>query len=282
MVSDQELSEFNFILKSYTKYDLSDYSEKSLKRRIEKILEDYKINFKALLFKIKSDEEFTENLIKDITVNTTELFRDPVSWHAIKYKILPKLADKENINIWHAGCSTGQEVYSMLILLKETGLYDKANVFASDINSDVIEFAKKGEYKYRFNLNYLDNFDEVIKKNPFNFEEYKDVPYEKYFSINKSKDTIVINEELRSKPIWKVADLVKKQNPFSVNYDIVLCRNVLIYFNISLQNEVVKFFHSQMNEKSYLILGIHESIFGVNEQYFKKRGKYYIRLNTDN
>ncbi len=279
MIDDQNLLEFNYILKTYTKYDLSDYSDKSLKRRIDKILEDYKINFKALIFKIKEDNNFTEKLIQDITVNTTELFRDPKSWHSIKYKILPKLADKESINIWHTGCSTGQEVYSMLILLKEMNLYDKANVYASDINSEVIDFAKKGVYKYRFNLNYLDNFDEVIKKNPYNYEEFKDVPYDKYFKIDKANDKIIINDELKSKPIWKLADLVKLENPFPVKYDIILCRNVLIYFNINLQNKVIKFFYDNMNPNSFLVLGIHESIFGVNEQYFKKRGKYYVRLD---
>ena len=80
--------------------------------------------------------------------------------------------------------STGQEVYSMMILLNELGLLDKAKIFASDLNTDALDTAKKGNYKYRFNIGYLDNFDKVIKENPYNYEEYNDVPYSKYFKID--------------------------------------------------------------------------------------------------
>ena len=276
-ITTEELIEFNQILKVNTKYDLSNYSTKSLTRRIDKILEDNKLNFKGLLYKIKNNREFVEQTIKDITVNTTELFRDPKNWHSIKYKILPKLAERKSINIWHAGSSTGQEVYSMLILLKELDLFDKTNVYASDINKDVIEFAKKGTYKFRFNLNYLDNFDDVIKKNPFNFEDVKDVPYEKYFNINKKSDVIIMNNELKNKVRWAVGDLVKKENPFFTKYDLILCRNVLIYFDNDLQYNTIKLFNDSLYDNSYLMLGAHESIIGKSEIYFKKKSKFYIK-----
>ena len=276
-ITTEELNEFNLVLRSYTSYNLSNYSEKSLKRRIDKILEDYKLNFSGLSYEIKNNKTFVEQLIKDITVNTTELFRDPKNWHSIKYKILPKLAERNSINIWHAGSSTGQEVYSMLILLKELNLYDKTNVYASDINSDVIEFAKKGVYKFRFNLNYLDNFDEVIKKNPFNFEEFKDVPYSNYFSIDKRNDVLKINSDLLTKVKWSVTDLVKGENPFYVKYDLILCRNVLIYFDNDLQFKTIELFNRNLYNKSYLVLGAHESIIGKSEMLFSKKQKFYIK-----
>ncbi len=276
-ITAEELIEFNNTLKIYSKYDLTNYSVKSLSRRIDKILEDNKLNFNGLLYKIKNNKDFIEQTIKDITVNTTELFRDPQNWHSIKYKILPKLAERKSINIWHAGSSTGQEVYSMLILLKELNLFDKAIVYASDINKDVIEFAKQGTYKFRFNLNYLDNFDNVIKKNPYNFDDIKDVPYEKYFTIDKRNDIIVMNNELRQKVRWAVGDLVKKENPFYTKYDLILCRNVLIYFDNDLQLNTIKLFNDNMFSNSYLVLGAHESIIGKSEQYFKKKTKFYIK-----
>ncbi len=273
----EELIEFNQILKVNTKYDLSNYSTKSLTRRIDIILDDNKLNFNGLLYKIKNNKEFVEQIIKDITVNTTELFRDPKNWHCVKYKILPELAKRKTINIWHAGCSTGQEVYSMLILLKELDLFDKTNVYASDINKDVIDFAKKGTYKFRFNLNYLDNFDNVIKKNPFNYDDIKDIPYEKYFTIDKSNDVILMNNELKNKPRWAVGDLVKKENPFFIKYDLILCRNVLIYFDNYLQYNTIKLFNDSLYDNSYLMLGAHESIIGNGEIYFKKKNKFYIK-----
>ena len=276
-ITTEELAEFNQTLKNYTEYDLSNYSVKSLSRRLDKVLEDNKINYNGLLYKIKNNKEFVEQTIKDITVNTTELFRDPKNWHSIKYKILPKLAEQKSINIWHAGSSTGQEVYSMLILLKELDLFDKTNVYASDINKDVIEAAKKGTYKFRFNLNYLDNFDDVIKKNPYNFEYVKEVSYDKYFKIDKKNDVIVMNNELRQKVNWAVGDLVKKENPFYKKYDLILCRNVLIYFDNDLQYNTLKLFYDNLYSNSFLMLGAHESIIGKSEAFFKKKNKFYLR-----
>ena len=276
-VSDQDLKFFVQSLKTASYYDLSDYSEKSLKRRIQKILTDNKMDINTLVGTIKTNPAFTERVLKDITVNTTELFRDPTIWHTLRYRVLPKLENNKNINIWHAGCSTGQEVYSMMILLKEMGLFDKAKIFATDINTDVLEQAKKGLYKFRFNIGYLDNFDKVIKQNPYNYDEYTEVPYEKYFRIDKLKDEIFMNEELKEKPIYRKHDLVKDGNLFFAKFDIILCRNVIIYFNYNLQNKVFELFHSNLYTKGALILGMHETILGPMAQRFDKKGYAYYK-----
>lgn len=228
-----------------------------------------------LVSKIRTNSEFLERTVRDITVNTTELFRDPKAWHAIRYMILPKLKDLDTISIWHAGCSTGQEVYSMLILLHETELINKTNVFASDINTQVLEDARKGTYKYRFNIDYLDNFDKVIKENPYNVEDRKEVPYSNYFDINKSSDTIKMKQFLVNKPVFKKHDLVKDENVFATKFDLILCRNVLIYFNFDLQNKVFEFFHKNLFEGGFLILGMHESMLGPITAKFDKRGLIY-------
>jgi chemotaxis protein methyltransferase CheR len=276
-ITEDEIKKFSSVLFDVSGYDLSNYSEKSLGRRIQKILDDNKLNYTGLLFKIKNDTELAEKILKDITVNTTELFRDPQNWHCLKYKILPALKENDVINVWHSGCSTGQEVYSMMMLLNELDLLDKTNIYASDINVDVIEKAKKGIYKYRFNLNYFDNFDKVLKQNPFNFEDIKDVPYDKYFKIDKNKDIIIMNKELRDKPKWQKIDLVKEKNLFYKKFDIIFCRNVLIYFNAKLQTSIIKFFHKNLVENGNLIIGAHESIIGESEKYFKKKYRYYVK-----
>ncbi|HCY01233.1 MAG TPA: chemotaxis protein CheR, partial [Bacteroidales bacterium] len=161
VVTDQDLQYFVNTLKNSSKYDFSEYSDKSLKRRLQKVLSDFNLDLAGLITSIKTNAEFTERIVKEITVNTTELFRDPQIWHVLRSRILPRFKNNKNINIWHAGCSTGQEVYSMMILLNEMGLLEKAKIFASDLNTDVLEAARKGEYKYRFNIGYLDNFDKV-------------------------------------------------------------------------------------------------------------------------
>ncbi|MBN1598556.1 MAG: hypothetical protein JW894_09705, partial [Bacteroidales bacterium] len=264
-------------LKTSSKYDFSEYSEKSLKRRLTKILADNRLNVNSLINKIKNDPTFVEKIVKEVTVNTTELFRDPQVWHAIRYAILPKLKNNSVINIWHAGCSTGQEVYSMLIVLNEMGLLEKTKVYATDLNSDVITQAQNGEYKYRFNIGYLDNFDKVVKENPYNYEEYYDVPYEKYFKIDKASDTIKMHDFLREKPIYKKHDLVKDSNTLYVKFDLILCRNVIIYFNYNLQSRVFDLFHRSLYDNGCLILGMHETILGSYSVKFQKKGHGYYK-----
>lgn len=277
VLTDQEVNYFINTIKSVSSYDFSEYSEKSLKRRLQKILMDNKMDLVALINKVKNDSAFLEQTVKDITVNTTELFRDPQIWQTLRYRILPKFADNKNINIWHAGCSTGQEVYSMMILLNEMGLLDKAKIFASDLNTDALETAKKGVYKYRFNIGYLDNFDKVIKENPYNYDEYNDVSYDKYFKIDKVTDSITINESLRKKPIFRQHDLVQGGNLYFAKFDLILCRNVIIYFKYSLQNKVFKLFHDHLYTNGYLVLGMHETMLGEITSKFDKKGQAYRR-----
>lgn len=274
-ITNQDLLLFINGIKSSSSYDFTEYSDKSLKRRLAKVLVDYKLDLNGLLSQLKLNPTFLEQVVKDITVNTTELFRDPNIWQILKYNILPKLKNQQSINIWHAGCSTGQEVYSLLMLLSELDMFEKTKVYGTDINSDVIQFAKKGTYKYRFNINYLDNFDKALKENPYNYEELIDVPYEKYFTIDKSKDIIKMNQFLLDKPIFKKHDLVKDNNIFYVKFDLILCRNVIIYFNYELQNKVFDLFYNNLYPNGYLLLGMHESILGPFSSRFDKVGQFY-------
>jgi chemotaxis protein methyltransferase CheR len=276
-VTNEEILLFINTIKNISDYDFSDYSIKSFSRRIEKVLIDYKLDYPGLLNKVKKENLFLEQVVKDITVNTTELFRDPKTWQTLKYRVLPKFENKNPLNIWHAGCSTGQEVYSMLILLNELNMLERAKIYASDINSDVLEIAKEGKYVYRFNIDYLENFDQVIRQNPFNFEEYNDVSYSKYFSIDKVKDIICMKPFLTDKVVYKKHDLVKQGNIFNIKFDIIFCRNVLIYFNYDLQNRLFSSFHDNLNYNGYLVLGIHESILGPQAQKYYKKGLVYSK-----
>jgi len=275
VVSDEDVALLIYTLKTNSDYDFTDYAEKSFKRRIEKVLQDNNTDIFGLISRLKNDSVFMEEVVKDITVNTTELFRDTKAWHNLRYRILPRFKDNNVINIWHAGCSTGQEVYSMMILLSEMGLFDKAKIYATDLNTDVISNAKNGVYKYRFNLGYLDSFDKVIKENPYNYDEYRNVPYSKYFDIDKSQDTITMKPFLCEKPVFRKHNLVLNSNIFYTKFDLIFCRNVLIYFNNTLQNKVFDLFHRSLFDGGYLILGIHESMLGPMASKFEKKGSNY-------
>ena len=276
-ITDPELSQIIQTIRSVSTYDFGDYSEKSLKRRFTRILMDSRISSDELLRRLRAQPKYVEEVVKKITVNTTEMFRDPPIWFTLRSEILTKLAQNPVIRIWHAGCSTGQEVYSMIILLNEMGLLDKTELYATDLNTDVIDIAKKGVYKYKFNISYLDNFDKVIRNDIYNPLIVRNIPYEKYFEIDHLGDKIRINQPLLDKPIYAKHDLVKDNNIFQVKFDLVMCRNVIIYFNYNLQNKIFHLFHDNLVENGHLMLGVHESILGPYSTKFEKRGYYYLR-----
>ncbi len=278
IINQNDIHNFIKAIKENSEYDFSQYAPKSFYRRVEKLLEDFETDIYDLIDRIQEgDANFIQKIVNHLTVNTTELFRDPKVWHSIRYRILPKLRNNEVINIWHPGCSSGQEVYSMLILLNEEGLLDRANVYGTDINTEVLDKATKGEYSYRLNVEYFQNFDEVIRKNPHNYEEYRNVPYTKYFDIDPVNDIIRVKPFLKEKAKFIKHDITKLNNPFGKQFDIILCRNVLIYFNRTLQSKVINFFYDHLPFPGYLILGYHESIIGPESYKFHKHGYYYAK-----
>lgn len=268
-----EIEELIEVIGSYSTYDFSDYSEKSFSRRIEKVLFDHKLSMEVLLDKIKQDNEFLEKVVKDITVNTTEIFRDTNTWRILKYKILKNYTEKPTIDIWHIGCSTGQEVYSTLILLNEMNLLSKTEVFATDLNDDVLKVAEKGLYRFREIDEFIENYDQVMRHS--NGEEYPEIPYQKYFVINRRKNLIKIKPPLLNKPTFIKHDIVKDGNVFDRKFDLIFCRNVLIYFNHQLQNKLFQFFYDNLEDNGSLIIGRHEGMLGEIATKFKKEESIY-------
>ena len=278
MLQKEELKIFIDTIKERSEYDFTDYSEKSFSRRVEKIMTDYCLDFPELIRNIKTNKEFIEKIVKDITVNTTELFRDVKVWQDIKHRILPKFKEKKEFDVWHAGCSTGQEIYSLNILLNELGICEKANISATDINPDVIKKAEQGVYPYTFNIEYLDNFEQVVRKNPYNFDQYIDVPYSKYFLIDSEADTISMNSFLKKNIEYKKHNLVTKTSAFNKKFDIIFCRNVLIYFNIKLQQDLFYLFYNCLKPNGYLILGASESMIDERVIGYKRLGTFYTKI----
>ncbi len=262
-------------LKKYSQYNFCDYSDNSINRRLEKILIDYNLSLAELLEKTKNDPSFVDNIVDAITVNTTELFRNPETWIYLFNKVYKQLKNKPVINIWHAGCSTGQEVFSSLILFNELDLLDKVNVVASDLNSKVIAKAQKGEYSYKINKNYIKAFDDLFKKLNLSSNTFED-----YFEVNKEQDIIKIKDFIRTKPTFKRHDLVEEKIPFFQKFDVIFCRNVLIYFNGDLQLKIVRKFFDKLYDGGSLVLGTHEALHGFFKTRFNKHGMVYTRSNS--
>ena len=258
-VSKEDLSKIVLEFKRLYDIDFGEYADQSFKRRIEHILVTYNVpNVDSFIQKLRNDKNIFQNCINDITVNTTELFRDTDVWLNLRRDVLPQFKNRTHINIWHAGCSSGEEVYSMLILLNELDMLDNAKVFATDINTNILQRAKTGLFNNRLHHAYFDNFDKVIKVNPLNFEETIDVPYSKYFETDSENRTFKVKDFLRDKVNFKYHNLVS--DGIFYKFDLIFCRNVIIYFNTDLQNKVVSLFHESLFNDGMLLLGAHENI----------------------
>jgi chemotaxis protein methyltransferase CheR len=246
-ISINEMKNVIDAIKQNYNFDFSNYAYSSLRRRILHIIELDNLNSPAeLITKIKSDRNYFSGVLKKITVNTTEMFRDPSFWMSFKNKVIGNLGANPSIRIWHAGCSTGEEVYSMCIALHEAGLLEKSIIHASDINEDVLEIAKKGVYDRRYIDTYKPNYNKFNTKG--NFEDY--------FDIADNKCTV--KPFLRNNLKFFSNDLVKA-SPL-IKYDVILCRNLMIYFNSQLQNDVVNLFRDSLYNKGIFCIGHKETI----------------------
>jgi chemotaxis protein methyltransferase CheR len=251
MIEDIELIQLKYLLshlKEKFHYDFSDYTMSSFKRRVIRILELYGFDtVEALIKRLDSDKFFIDTVVKAITVNTTEMFRDPSFWRKLRDEIIPDLNTVNKIRIWHAACSSGEEVYSMCILLKELELLEKAEIVAIDLNEDVLSTAKKGVYFYR-NM-------ELNESNYQKFEGKKKLS-EYYTQINPEQ--VQFDPRLIENVTFHKYDLVRSL-PIS-KFDLIICRNVMIYFNIDLQSRVVDLFDISLFKGGYLAVGSKETI----------------------
>ncbi len=276
-ISEDDIQRIMLAIQNNSEFNFEYYSKMSFRRRIAKVLYDLDLNINVLLKKIETNHEFCKEIAKMVLVGNTDLFRDVGLWQVLKHKVINRFTGSNKINIWHAGCSTGQEVYSMIIILNELELIDKVNILATDINEDALEHAKAGEYNYKYNSECFKNFEEVVRKNPFYSNIYNDVPYSRFFEINKIKKTIKIHEHLRKKPVWIKHDLVNWLNIYDEKFHIILCRNVLVYFNIVVQFDVIERFHQNLFDNAILVLGADEEISSPLKNNFEKKDYFYVK-----
>lgn len=269
MISDKELEQLITELYDNYGYNFEGYSKASFRRRIERIyqLEGFS-HYQEFLSLVRSDEDYFKKLVEEITVNVTEMFRDPSVYKVLREEILPILRSKPFIRIWHAGCSTGQEVYSMAIMLSEEGLLSKSLIYATDINQSVLETAKKGLFPLRLMKEYGENYRNSGGKNDFSI----------YYTANYG--LAKFDGELSTKMVFSQHNLVSDSS-FN-EFDLILCRNVMIYFDKELQNRALDLFDDSLSKLGYLVLGTKETIkfTSVQKKYeqFKKE-KIWKKIN---
>jgi len=246
-IGETEAEELIAAIYDASGYDFSNYSTPSLHRRFQRFIDLKKIsNLSGFIEQLQNDSLLLNEFIEEITVNVTEMFRDPYFFNIFKKEVLPQLNELPSIKIWHAGCSTGEEPYSMAIVLKEAGILDKAIIYATDINQTVLQTAASGKYSIDLLKSYESNYKESELKG--NFADYYDLV----------EGNLIFKEELRKKIIFSTHNLVTDSG-FN-KFDLIICRNVLIYFNKQLQDQILQTFYNSLNNHGFLALGSKETI----------------------
>ncbi len=242
--------EINLVLEAiYQRYghDFREYSRSSIKRRLQLALQNADCeNLAQMIEKVLYDESFFQWLLAHFSITVTEWFRDPLFFKSMKKEVIPYLKTFPFIKIWHAGCATGEEVYSLAIVLKEEGLYDKATIYATDFNDVALEKAKKGIYSLKdiqkASINYYN------KKGATSFAHY----------IHAKYDSMIIDQALKQNITFANHNLVT-DGVFGEMH-LILCRNVLIYLDHSLQNKVLNLINDSLIDRGFLCLGSKESL----------------------
>lgn len=228
-------------------YDFRDYAPASLKRRIRRIVELEKLpSISALQEKLLRDSPSMQRFLDQVTVNVTSMFRDPGFYRAFRTAVVPLLKEQRSLRIWHAGCATGEEVYSMAILLHEEGLLSRTRIYATDLDQAALDTAKEGIYRLDLMKEYTENYQTAGGKGAFS----------EYYQAGNGR--VVMHKDLLKNIVWARHNLVTDAS-FN-EFHLILCRNVLIYFNARLQARAHRLFYTSLAEGGVLVLGRQETI----------------------
>lgn len=247
-------------------YDFRDYSGASIKRRVQHALAQFECaTISALQEKVLHDPTAFMQLLQLLTIPVSEMFRDPSHFLAIRQEVVPLLKTYPSIKIWIAGCSTGEEVYSMAILLREEGLLDRTIIYATDINPRSLDKAKQGIFSMENVRAYTHNYQQAGGQR--SFADYYTAAYG-YAIFDKSlcENVTFADHSLATDSVFSETQLIS-------------CRNVLIYFNKKLQDRAFGLFHESLCHRGFLVLGSKEtpdfSAFGKQFEPLVKQERIY-------
>ena len=251
-------------------FDFREYAPASLKRRVwRRVQAERAGSIVGLLERVLHDADVMERLLLDLSINVTAMFRDPTFYAAFREQVVPMLRTYPFTRIWVAGCSTGEEVYSLSILLHEEGLYDRTRIYATDINEAVLERAREGVFPLEKMKEYTENYIRAGGKQ--SFSEYYLAKYE----------GALFDRTLSENVVWAPHNLVQDRS-FNT-FNVILCRNVMIYFDRELQNRVHDLFYASLVPLGVLCLGNKETIrftrFEDRYEALDLKEKIYRRLD---
>lgn len=228
-------------------FDFREYAPASLKRRVWRRMSAEGLStITQLQDRLLHDEACMERLLLDLSINVTSMFRDPSFYVAFRSQVVPMLRTYPFTRIWCAGCSTGEEVYSLAILLKEEGLYDRTRLYATDINEQVIETARAGVFPLDKMKQYTQNY--IKGGGTREFSEYYVAAYDgARFSRSLIENIVFAQHNLVSDRAFN-------------EFNVIVCRNVMIYFSKTLQDRVHKLFYDSLDTFGVLALGRKESV----------------------
>jgi chemotaxis protein methyltransferase CheR len=238
-------------------HDFRNYARASITRRIRNMLIQYHINsISDLIPRIVHDESFFATILSDFSITFSEMFRDPFLYVSLRAKVVPLLRTYPFIRIWHAGCSTGEEVYSLAILLKEEGLLERCTIFATDFNDSALSRAREGVYSLENAKQYTANYQSSAGR--ASFSEYYHADHESMIIDQTLKKNITFaNHNLATDSVFSEVQLI-------------FCRNVLIYFDKALQDRTLKLFTESLVHGGFLCLGSKESMQFTSEYHTYK------------
>ncbi|MEM7534259.1 MAG: protein-glutamate O-methyltransferase CheR [Chloroflexota bacterium] len=242
--------EFRLLLEGifdYYGYDFRDYAQDTLKRRVLMLMQQAGIEtISGLLSALLHQPALFQRFIEQVSITVSSLYRDPAMFATFRQEIAPILHTYPFIRIWHAGCAQGEELYAMAILLYETGLYDKCRIYATDINNDALHKAKQGIYPAKKVAQYADNYLQaggISYLSDYYTECYEHIRFQPW---------------LRQNMVFSYHNLAADQS-FN-EFNVILCRNVMVYFNQKLQTQVHELLYNSLAMFGFLILGHNESL----------------------
>lgn len=228
-------------------HDFRAYSRASMRRRIQLTADEFYLSdsFDLLRAVLASEEVFNRFAI-NMSVTVTEMFRDPEFYLAIREQVIPALEANPFIKVWHAGCATGEEVYSMAIAFDEAGLLERSRFYATDFNSHSLKIAREGVYSLDKMQQHTRNY--LAAGGCRDFSDYYRAKY----------SSVMMDKRLGRNMVFSRHDLTT--DGVFADFDLVVCRNVLIYFNSELQERVLHMFSQSLTDRGFLALGTSETL----------------------
>ena len=228
-------------------YDFRGYARASMRRRLRGALTRFDVQSVSMLqHGVLRDRALFTALLAQLTVPVSDLFRDPPYFGALRQQVLPLLATYPSLKVWVAGCSTGEEVYSLAILLHEAGVLERSIIYATDINPESLHAAESGVYPIARAASFTRNYQQASGSR--SLADYYTAAY----------GSIVFDRRLRSRIVFATHSLAT--DAVFAEVQLVSCRNVLIYFNRELQDRAIALFRDALVPRGFLGLGTHERV----------------------